>query len=798
MELSERYNPKESEARWQQFWEDEGIYRFNPASPKSLFTIDTPPPTVSGKMHIGHSFSYSHQDFVARFHRMNGENVFYPFGTDDNGLATERLIEKENRVRSTEMSREKFIDLCLKTLERIRPGFVADWKRLGMSCDWTIFYSTINDHCRSISQKSFIELYKKDRVYRKRKPFMWCPECRTAIAQVEMKDKEKQSKLVYIKFDTSIGEKIIIATTRPEMMAACVAVYVNPADARYKKFIGGKAKIPFFNREAPIHPNPTVDINFGTGAVYHCTFGDMTDAEWVDTFKTDVIEILNKDGTLNEKAGKYKGMKAKDARNAITGDLEKAGLVEKIEPITHVVNVHERCETDIEILQTEQWFIRYLDLKEKFLEAGNKLNWHPGYMKNRYDNWIYGLKWDWSISRQRHFGVPFPVWYCKKCYATIVAGEKHLPVDPLVDRPLKKCDCGSDDFEPEKDVMDTWATSSLTPQIAAALFPKIHDKLYPMDLRPQAHDIITFWLFNTVVKSQMHNNINPWKDVMISGWALDPHGKKMSKSRGNVVEPQAVMEKYSADALRFWAAGSKLGEDLPYQEKDLVTGSKTITKLWNASRFVIMSLADYRPKDTAKLEITDKWLLTKLNRAVTASTDAFKVYEYAAAKSSTEKFFWNFTDYYLEIVKDRLYNSQNYSPAAMESARYTLYTALLSILKLFAPVMPHATEEIYQMFFRQFEKSKSIHVSRWPASGEAYQEEERLGDMAVEIISALRKYKTSKSMSMNKELERVVIDNNAIKPLADVIKTTMKIKQIDFAHIEGGIETENSRLEVYD
>lgn len=797
MELPKHYNPKESEARWQQFWEDEGIYRFDPKSAKKLFTIDTPPPTVSGKMHIGHSFSYSHQDFVARFHRMNGENVFYPFGTDDNGLATERLIEKENKVRSTEMSREKFIDLCLKTLERIRPGFVADWKRLGMSCDWTVFYSTINDHCRRISQKSFIELYKKNRVYRKRKPFMWCPECRTAIAQVEMKDKEKESKLVYIKFDTSTGEKIVIATTRPEMMPACVAVYVNPADAGRKKFIAGKARVPFFNREVPIHANSSVDVNYGSGAVYHCTFGDMTDAEWVDAFKTEVVEIMNKDGRLNEKAGKYKGMKAKDAREAIIDDLEKVGLIEKIEPIKHVVNVHERCDTEIEILQTEQWFIRYLDLKEKFLSAGKKLNWYPEYMKNRYDNWIHGLKWDWSISRQRYFGVPFPVWYCSKCPAIIVAEEKQLPVDPLADRPLKKCICGSNDFEPEKDVMDTWATSSMTPQIAASLFPDMYGKLYPMDLRPQAHDIITFWLFNTLAKSQMHNNKNPWKDVMISGWALDPHSQKMSKSKGNVVEPQVAIEKYSADSLRFWAAGSKLGEDLPYQEKDLVTGAKTVTKLWNASRFVIMNLADYKPKGTEKLEIIDKWLLAKLNRAVTASTDAFKSYEYSAAKSITEKFFWNFTDYYLEMVKERLYNSQNYSPASMESARFTLYNALISILKLFAPIMPHATEEIYQLFFRQFEKAKSIHISKWPDFGEVYAEEERLGDMAAEIIAALRKYKSNNSMSMNQELERVVIDNQEIMPIAEVIKSTMKIKQLVFGKVEDGIETETARIEIF-
>ncbi|MEK6950077.1 MAG: valine--tRNA ligase, partial [Nanoarchaeota archaeon] len=549
MELPKHYNPHESELKWMQYWEKEKIYAFDPKSKSEIYSVDTPPPTVSGKMHLGHAFSYSQQDFIVRFHRMLGKNVFYPFGTDDNGLATERLIEKMKNVKGQFMKRKDFVELCLKTLEEIRPDFVYDWKRIGISADFNIFYTTIDEHSQKVSQKSFLGLYEMGRIYKKRAPFVWCPECQTAIAQVEMKDSERDSNLIYIKFDTSIKEKIIIATTRPELLPACVAIHVHPDDKRYKKFIGAKAKIPFSDREVKINSNKDVDMEFGSGVVYHCTYGDMDDVRWIGEFKIEPIEIMNKDGTLNEKAGKFAGLYVKKARKVVIEALKEENRIEKIEPIRHAVNVHERCETDIEILTTDQWFIKYLDLKDEFIKYGRKIKWYPEHMKARYENWIHGLKWDWNISRQRHFGVPIPAWHCKKCNEIAVADEKQIPVDPLVDKPKGKCKCGSSEFEPEKDVLDTWATSSLTPDIAIELFKdkEIQKKLFPMGLRPQAHDIITFWLFNTVVKSYFHHKNIPWKDVMISGWALDPHGKKMSKSKGNVVDPREMLKKYSAD-----------------------------------------------------------------------------------------------------------------------------------------------------------------------------------------------------------------------------------------------------------
>jgi len=773
MELPKRYNPEESEVKWMDYWEKEKIYAFDPESKEEVYSVDTPPPTVSGKMHLGHTFSYAQQDFVVRFQRMLGKNVFYPFGTDDNGLATERMIEKMKNVKGQFMKRKEFVNLCLKTLEEIRPDFIYDWKRIGISADFNVFYTTIDEGSQKISQRSFLDLYKQKRIYRKRAPFIWCPECQTAIAQVEMKDSERDSNLIYMIFDTSLGKQITIATTRPELLPACVAIHIHPNDKRFKKFIGAKAKIPFSNREVEITANKDVDMAFGSGIVYHCTFGDMDDVKWMEEFNVKPIEIMNKNGTLNEKAGRFKGLYVKKARKEVIGALKEENRIEKIEPIRHVVNVHERCETDIEILTTDQWFIKYLDLKQDFIKYGRKIKWYPDHMRSRYENWIDGLKWDWNISRQRHFGIPIPAWHCKKCSEIIVADEKQLPVDPLVDKPKSKCKCGSSDFIPEKDVLDTWATSSLTPDIAIELFKdkKIYKKLFPMSLRPQAHDIITFWLFNTVVKSYFHHKDIPWHDIMISGWALDPHGKKMSKSKGNVVDPKEILKKYSADAIRFWAAGSNLGYDLPYQEKDLVTGQKFITKIWNASKFAFMHLQDYKLKKPKQLEIMDAWVLTKLSKLVKESTNNFMNYEYSHTKLETDKFFWHsFCDNYLEIVKNRLYNPDKRGKEARLSAQYGLYNALLTIIKLMAPITPFITEELYHSYYKKHEKSKSIHLTKWPELNLTDNNAEKVGDFFVYVLQHIRRAKSEKNLSLKNPVKKVICRGKITKADYEKIK----------------------------
>lgn len=768
MSRSKSYDPKEAEPRIQEFWQKHNVYKFNPDAKGEIFSIDTPPPTVSGRMHIGHAFSYSQQDFVARYMRMRGFNVFYPFGTDDNGLATDRLVEKTKNVRSADMDREEYIRLCLKTLdEELRPAFIEDWKRIACSCDFSVFYSTINDYCRKLSQRSFLELYRKGHEYRKEGPTMWCPECRMAIAQVEMEDRELPSKFHEIVFKLDDGTPIIIATTRPELLSSCVAVFAHPDDKRYRKLFGRKLKVPLFGLEVELMPDQRADPEKGTGIVMCCTFGDQTDIEWYMEHNLALRISFTRDGRMSGLAGKYKGLRIKDAKERIVADLKKEGLHAGEREIMHNVNVHERCGREIEILNSKQWYIRYLDKKEMLLEAGRKLKWYPSHMVSRYNNWIKGLKWDWCISRQRHFGIPIPMWYCAKCDAEIPAGESQLPVDPVSTAPpAEKCPkCGSTDFVPEKDVFDTWVTSSLSPQITSGLFRshRIYPKLYPMTLRPQAHDIITFWLFNTVVKSQLHNRINPWRDTMISGWALDPKGKKMSKSKGNIISPQEMIEKYCADALRFWAAGSKLGEDMPFQEKDLVTGMKFITKLWNASKFAFMNLEDYSPSDFdfSSLELMDRWLLSKFTRLLQSYHSHFSVYEYSHAKLGLEKFFWHtFCNNYLEIIKDRVYNPDKRGKKARLSAQHTLYMVLKGIVQMAAPVMPHITEELYRLYFRSYEKAESLHLTRLPEPDGSFIDEmaEKLGELSVYIIEKARQAKSEQNLSLKSQLRKIIIE----------------------------------------
>ena len=767
--LSNNYNVKEAEKKWQKYWEKEGVYKFDKKSKKKIYSIDTPPPTVSGRMHIGHSFSYSQQDFIARYKRMNNHNVFYPFGTDDNGLPTERLVEKTKNVKAKNIPREQFIKLCTEFLKTELPAFTQDWKNLGISCDWDIIYSTIDDHSRKVAQWSFLDLYKKGRLYRKDAPAMWCPECKTGVAQVEVQDKEIDSTFNDIIFKVD-GKDLVIATTRPELLPACVAIFYHPEDKRYEKLKEKKAKVPLFDIQVPIMEDERADPEKGTGIVMCCTFGDQTDMEWQKAYNLPIKIVITEDGHMTELAGKYKGLTIKEARKIIINDLKEAGLLTNQKPIKHVVNVHERCKTEIEFVKSKQWFVKYLDLKKDMLKWGNELKWHPDYMKYRYDNWVKGLQWDWLISNQRYFGVSFPVWYCKKCGEVIVAKERQLPIEPSKDKPLIACPkCKSKEFLPETDVLNTWFTSSMTPQIAVRLMePKLQEKLFPMDLRPQASDIITFWLFNTVVKSRLHFNKNPWKNTIISGF-VTLEGEKMSKSKGNVVNPQDVMEKFGADAIRFWAASSKLGEDFDYQEKDIVTGQKTTTKLWNAFKFCLDHLENFDGKKV-KLELLDEWMLLKLNKVIRECTESFENYEFSKAKSSVENFFWHtFCDYYLEIIKDRLYNPDKRGKKAKESAQYTLYNVLLNTLKLFAPIMPFITEEVYQSYFAKKEKCKSVHISDWPKYDKKDDKKiEETGDLAINIISEVRKFKTSKGKSL-KEPVIIVLDKKDKNKLIDVL-----------------------------
>ena len=775
------YNFKESEKKWREFWERNRIFSFNKKSKAPIYSVDTPPPTVSGEMHIGHACSYSQQDFIVRYKRMSGFNIFFPFGTDDNGLPTERLVEKTYNIKAKDMPRNDFIKLCLDFLKKELSRFIQDWKNIGISCDWNIKYSTIDAHSRRISQWSFLDLYKKERIYRRDAPAMFCPECKTGVAQVEVHDKEKDSLFNDIIFRVG-KEDLTIATTRPELLSACVAVFYHPNDLRYKHLKGKKAIVPLFNFEVPILEDIRADPKKGTGIVMCCTFGDQTDMEWQKAHNLPIKIVITNDGKMKD-SGKYDGLTIKEARKEMIEDLRKNSLLISQKPMKHMVNVHERCGTEIEFIKSKQWFVKYLDLKSDMLKWGSELKWHPDYMKHRYNNWVRGLQWDWLISNQRYFGVSFPVWYCKKCDEPVIAEEKQLPVDPQKDKPLiSKClKCSSNEFVPENDILNTWFTSSMTPQIAIQLMDKgIQKKLFPMSLRPQASDIITFWLFNTMIKSRLHFGKNPWKEAVISGF-VTLQGEKMSKSKGNIIRPQEVLERYGADSLRFWAASSKLGEDFDYQEKDLVTGQKTTVKLWNAYSFISMHLKDFDHKKP-KLEPMDKWLLLKLNALIKECTAYFDKYEYSFAKSKVENFFWHiFCDYYLEIVKDRLYNPDKRGKESRKSAQYALYHTFLTMLKLFAPIMPHITEEIYQDYFIKKEKDKSIHLSKWPESDKKLHDKkiEKLGEEFIKVIAEIRQFKSKNNKSL-KEPVNIVLNNKDLKLFVDDLKAVSNADKIDF------------------
>jgi len=785
MALAKKYNFKDVEEKWMKHWEESGIYKFQLDSKKKIYSLDIPPPTISGKLHMGHVFGDSQQDFFVRFKRMNGYNVLNPFGTDNNGLPTLRLIEKEKKVDSKSMDRVKFIELCNKTIkEEFIPMFLEDAKRLGLSADWNLFYSTIDERSRRISQESFIDLYKKGREYRTESPSLWCTECQTTIAQVELEDKEFSSYFNDIKFEVS-GKELIVATTRPELLPACVAIFYNPLDNRYKDLKGKLAKVPLFDFEVPIMEDPSVDIEKGTGIVMCCTFGDQADMEWQKKYRLPIKNAVEKDGTMSSLAEKYSGLKVLEARKKIIEDLKANNLLIEQKKINHAVNTHERCGTPVEIMTSKQWFIKYLDLKKDMIKWGNEVQWHPAYMKNRYDNWVEGLQWDWCISRQIPFGIPFPVWYCEECDEPVLAELDSLPVDPLVDKvPLDKCKkCGCTEFIPEKDIMNTWATSALTPTIVKDLikgtpaYEKIKNK--PFSIRRSGHDIITFWNFNTIVKSNLHYNKKPWEKLLINGWILGKDGKKMSKSKGNVISPQKTLEELGADPLRYLSASARTGDDVSFPEQELTNGKKLVNKLWNASKFSLMHLEDFTDSKV-KLEAIDCGILSKFNSIIKEVSDLYEGYEASKAKRISEMFFWSeFCDNYLEIAKDRLYNPDIRGADSRKSAQYTLNYIVLNTLKLFAPLMPFITEELY---VNGFENSESIHLSSWPKYSKSLKDEsnEKVWDRFVDVISFVRQEKSKQGKSLKEEIILVLskTDKELLLESLDDLMAVTKSKEI--------------------
>ena len=799
--LDKKYNALEKEAKWLEYWNDNKVYKFNKDNRK-VFSIDTPPPTVNGKIHIGHIFSYSQTEMIARYKRLRGYNVFYPFGFDDNGLPSERLVEKEQGKKAHEIGREAFSKLCYETTDKYEEEFQELFSKMGVSTDWDIHYKTVSPSTIKISQLSFLDLIKKGHCYHKESPALWCNECLTSIAQAELETKTIKTTFNYVNFKTvEDGEEFTIATTRPELLPAIVCVFVNPNDDEHKHLIGKTAHIPVIDVEVPIMADEKVAIDKGTGVVMCCTFGDQTDIEWWKKYNLPLKYIFTDNGKIIDSVPNYGGMKIKEARSKIIEDLQNGGYIVKIEELEHEVQTHERCGKEVEYSVMKQWFIDIMNHKEDFLKIGNEIKWHPSHMHNRYNEWVENIMWDWCISRQRYFGVPFPVWYCKDCGEAIFAREEDLPVNPLSQQPhCDKCPkCGCTEFIPETDVMDTWATSSVTPLVNMKFGEKENNEsfLKPMSIRTNASEIIRTWDFYTIVKSFYHFAIRPWDNVMISGFVMASKGEKISKSKGNSkVEPLDLIKQYSADVIRYWAGSGRLGTDMVFSEETLLRGRKLVNKLWNVSKFIEMHLSDYEDKEFNDYEYIDKWILGKYQEMESGFLKYLDEYEVGLALNHLEKFFWNFCDNYIEIVKHRLYRPEEFGEQARYSGQKTVYMILYKLLQDFSIFFPFITEEIFQELYHN---KVSIHLTEIKPFEFNYFDEIKNGDIIIDIISQARGEKTNNNvslktpirnldLSLNRELEDAI--NASIKDF----KATLFIENLNIKAIDKDYNVDNIEL----
>ena len=800
--LDNKYNFKEKESFWLKYWEDNKIYEFK-KDDREVYSIDTPPPTVNGKIHIGHIFSYSQAEMIARYKRLRGYNVFYPFGFDDNGLPSERLVEKEIGKKAHEIGREEFTKLCYDTTTKYEEEFKRLFKRVGFSASIDNAYKTVSSSSSKISQLSFIELYEKNHAYHKEAPALWCSECLTSIAQAELETKTIKTSFNYLNFETTDKETFTIATTRPELIPAIVAIFINPKDKKNNHLIGKTAHIPIIDEEIPILADDKVAMDKGTGIVMCCTFGDQTDIEWWNKYNLPLKKIFTDDGHIIKSVNNYGGLTIKEARKKIIDDFNKEGYLVKIEELEHEVQTHERCGTEVEYSIMNQWFIDIMNHKDDFLKIGRKIKWYPEYMYSRYKEWVNNIAWDWCISRQRYFGVPFPVWYCSNCNEVILAKKEDLPVNPLVDNPkIKKCPkCGGKEFIPEKDIMDTWQTSSITPLINMKYGEKdnLEDMLKPMSLRCNAHDIIRTWDFYSIVKSYYNFSIKPWDNIMISGFVMAGAGEKISKRKNNSkTDPFELLDEYGADVIRYWAGSGKLGTDIIFSDETFLRGKKLINKLWNLSRFIEMHLEDYKDKEIKEYEYIDKWILSRYEEMEFNFLKYLDNYEVGLALNILEKFFWNFCDNYIEIVKHRLYRPEEFGKDARYSGQKTIYTILYKLLQDFSIFFPFITEEIYQEIYHD---KKSIHLTEIKELKISYGKERYLGDDIIDIISQIRGEKTKNSVSLktpiklldislNKDLEEAI--NSSLKDF----KATLFIENLKISSIKEGYKVNNNILDI--
>ncbi len=834
------------EQKWTERWDADGLYRFDRTRPRAeVFSVDTPPPTVSGSLHVGHVFSYTHTDVVARFQRMRGKAVFYPMGWDDNGLPTERRVQNYFGVRCDPslpfdpsfappekpgkqpipVSRPNFIDLCSRLTAEDERAFERLWRHLGLSVDWSMTYATIGRRALRLSQLSFLRLVRRGLAYQLEAPTLWDVDFRTAVAQAELEDREQPGAYHRIRFAKPDGGFVEIDTTRPELIPACVALVAHPDDPRYQPLFGSEVVTPLFGVRVPLRAHTLADPEKGTGVAMICTFGDITDVVWWRELGLPVRAVIQANGTFKpvtwgeaawtatdparaqQVYDQLAGLSAAKARVRTVELLRESGdLLGEPRPITHAVKFYEKGDRPLEIVTSRQWFIKTMDAREALLARGRELGWHPPYMQARLENWINGLAGDWCISRQRFFGVPFPVWYRVRedgsvdHDARLLPSEDRLPIDPSTDVPEGYAADQRDrpgGFSGDPDIMDTWATSSLSPQIAGGWIedPDLFARVFPMDVRPQGHDIIRTWLFSTMLRAEYEHGSLPWKNAAISGWVLDPDRKKMSKSKGNVVTPLALLEEHGSDGVRYWAASGRPGADTAFDSGQMKVGRRLAIKLLNASKFVLTPAGKAQgdrepieqPKPGTRGAVTsgvDRGLLTTLARLVRESTEDLEQYQYTRVLERTETLFWFFCDNYLELVKSRRYGDHGEALAA--SANTALRTSLSIFLRLFAPFLPFATEEIWSWW-----QPGSVHKATWPTEAEILAVAGGADDrgvlalqMAAQVLGDIRKKKSEEQRPLKTPVARIVIrapeDKLALLPdIEQDLRASGQIQQID-------------------
>jgi valyl-tRNA synthetase len=830
------------EEKWGTVWDADGTYRFDrtAATKENVFSIDTPPPTASGSLHIGHVFSYTHMDLIARYQRMQGKEIFYPMGWDDNGLPTERRVQNYYGVRcdpslpyahdytppleggenasskaadQVPVSRRNFIELCERLTAEDEKQFELLWRQLGLSVDWTQSYRTIGDDAQRAAQRAFLRNIERGEAYQADAPTLWDVTFRTAVAQAELEDKEMPAAYHRLAFHQAGGDDVFIETTRPELLAACVALVAHPDDDRYKHLFGTNVTTPVFGVEVPVVAHHLAQIDKGSGIAMICTFGDVTDVVWWRELDLPNRTIIGADGRIVADAPEAIATdEARAAYAEIAGKTvfsAKAKMVELLKasgemigdpkPITHSVKFFEKGDKPLEIISTHQWYIsngaRDADLRARLLQRGRDVNFVPEFMRVRYENWVGGLTGDWLISRQRFFGVPIPVWYELDADGekgrVIVPTEADLPVDPAshtapgFDESQRGVPGG---FVGEVDIMDTWATSSLTPQIAGGweTDPELFDLVFPYSLRSQGQDIIRTWLFSTVLRAEQESGVAPWKNAGISGFIVDPDRKKMSKSKGNVVTPKGMLDDHGSDAVRYWAASSRLGTDAafdPQNPKQIKIGRRLAIKVLNAAKFVYSFPvpAEDAAQDPASgvTEALDIDLLAELDRVVSIATKAFDEFDHARALETTEHFFWVFCDDYLELVKERAYGSS--TPEGQASAALTLRTAVDVLLRLFAPFIPFATEEVWS-----WTHDGSVHTAAWPAArstgpGAGPAEPTGLLPLVSEALISIRRAKTDAKASQKTEVTSATISGPALLELGiEDLKGVGRIANVTF------------------